>query len=310
LEAFLYVAFRDYDGRVLDPALADYFFVPHATTLVYHGSNFNSTAASCHLMKILNTVSQLPYAEKSAWSDHIVAWAHDSFGNNVNVHLPYIFRSNSIFIVNQGDDGTTARDFNMHTSIVTIPPSWHPPSEHVRPPWNQRTYLAVFRGSVLSDLKYSNGVRQMLDSYFKLHPDPSIIYGYQSDKYSEEMRLSKFCIFIKGWHVWSERLGTIINAKCIPVIISDHYSLPFSRNIDWSLFSLRIPMKDAIKPGLLGNFLRNISNEVGMELEANVSRIRHSLLYHLPPREGDVFDTILLELAQRKPSVKPISGKV
>jgi xylogalacturonan beta-1,3-xylosyltransferase len=166
----------------------------------------------------------------------------------------------------------------------------------------------VFRGSLLSDPDYSNNVRQTLMEMFLKDPQPDIVYGNHNSSYAEEMRQSKFCIFIKGWTVWSERLGTLINAGCIPVIISDHYSLPFSKNLDWTTISLRLSMKDAVVPGKLKKFLSAVTDERGMELEANLARVQNSLQYNIPLSHGDVFDRILLELTQQKPRIKPKNG--
>lgn len=320
LEAYLYSAFSTYAGRVSEPEEADFFFVPHAATLKYHGSSYNQSEASCHFHQVLGSVAQHPYAARSAWADHIVPWAHDNFRNNLGDAgadlLPWALRHNAIFIVNQGDDGFVpaarfdlmVRDFSAHATIVTLPPSWTAPQESVRSPWRERKYLAVFRGSLLPDLDYSNGVRQTLMAQFAQSPHPQIVFENHSPSYAAEMHQAKFCIFIKGWTVWSERLGTLINAGCVPVIISDHYSLPFSRNLDWTTFSLRLSMADAVVPGRLLSFLLNVSDERGMELEANLTRIQPSLQYNLPPVPGDIFDFILLELTQRLRPHKPISG--
>ncbi len=319
LEAYLIHAFHIYENRVSNPADADFFFVPLAATIKYHGSSFNHSETACHVRKVLDSVTQYKYAERSSWVDHVVPWAHDNFRNIIGdaglEFLPWPFRHNAIFIVNQGDDGflpavrpdLMVRDFSPHSSIITLPPSWTV-SLDMRPRWKERKYLAVFRGSLLSDPAYSNGVRQTLMTQFMQEPQHDFVFGDHNISYAEEMRQAKFCIFIKGWTVWSERLGTLINAGCVPVIISDHYSLPFSKNLDWSTFSLRLSMADAVIPGKLRSFLLNVSEERGIELENNLALIWHSLQYNLPPQPGDIFDRILQELSQRTPRVKSSSG--
>ena len=323
LELFLDRAFEGYEGRVTNPQQADFFFVPHATTAVYHESSYNHSTALCHIKAVLDHVAKFPFAQRSAWIDHIVPWAHDNFQNNVGDKelLPLDFRKNAIFIVNQGDDAAfvpadaslRVQDFDIRTSIITLPPSWDATEEwarqgRVRPLWHERKYLAVFRGSLLENPNYSNGVRQALAEQFQLVRQNDIIFENHAETYADEMRESKFCLFIKGWTVWSERLGTIINAGCIPVIISDHYALPFWQNLDWSTFSLRMSQRDAIIPGALRAYLHNVSQSRALELEAELIRIRPTLLYNLPPQRGDIFTRILDELSQRLPAIRPVSG--
>ena len=200
LEAYLFLAFSNYSGRVMDPEKADFFFVPHASTMVYHGTGYNQSKAACHVQQVIHSVNQHPYAARSAWVDHVIPWAHDNFWNNLGDAstevLPWAFRNNAIFIVNQGDDGynpgaragLTMRDFDIQTAIVVLPPSWKTLHVFPRPSWKERKYLAVFRGSLLSDPDYSNNVRQTLMEQFLKDPQPDIVYGNHNSSYAEEMR--------------------------------------------------------------------------------------------------------------------------
>ena len=108
--------------------------------------------------------------------------------------------------------------------------------------------------------------------------------------------------------MWSERLGTVINAGCVPLIISDNYALPFWDHLDWSSISLRMSMHDAVVPGALRSFLLNISEEHAVKLETNLAHVRNSLTYNLPTQTGDIFDRIIESLTDRMTAIHPSSG--
>ena len=68
-----------------------------------------------------------------------------------------------------------------------------------------RVYFAYFRGSIFSDRRYSNGVRQYLHGI----ADPRYhIYDTHVSKfqYISELGNSLFCLCPQGWETWSPRL--------------------------------------------------------------------------------------------------------
>lgn len=52
---------------------------------------------------------------------------------------------------------------------------------------------------------------------------------------------SKFALIVEGYGYNSMRLVDLMSAGCIPVIVVDHYVLPFEDILDWENFSIRVP---------------------------------------------------------------------
>ena len=52
---------------------------------------------------------------------------------------------------------------------------------------------------------------------------------------------SKFALIVEGYGYNAMRLVDLMSAGCIPVIVTDHYVLPFNDLLDWESFSIRVP---------------------------------------------------------------------
>jgi hypothetical protein len=321
LEYIIWKQIETYECRTMDPTLAQYYFVPHIGTLLYHKSSFNKTLAGGHLRDILMFVQQqFTYWNRTAGADHVLAYAHDRFSSFTSQEILETFPlqihlKNTILILDHGNDGQTGDlDFSMHKDIFTVPPSWSPQEKWLkrgiqRKPWKDRKYLTVFRGSFhLENLRYSKGVRQALYQYYQTNADPEIIYAdTDHEAYISEMAEAKFCLHLLGYVTWSERLGTIVNANCIPVIISDHLVLPFWQDVNWSSMVVRIQQKDVLQdPSVIKRVLSNITEAEANTMEANLAAVRPSLTYHMPAQRGDIFYRIMRNLGRRYPRYRPL----
>ena len=86
-------------------------------------------------------------------------------------------------------------------------------------------------------------------------------------------------------------------AGCVPVIIADHYHLPFSELVDWATFSVivRESQLDRLK-----DVLQSIPDEVYAELQRNLAHVRPRFIWNDPPIPGDAFYSILTLLWRRR----------
>jgi len=68
--------------------------------------------------------------------------------------------------------------------------------------------------------------------------------GVDYPTYIEYCLRSIFLICPEGWSCWTPRLYTAIECKCIPIIISDEFEIPFKNSFDFSKGIIRLSPND------------------------------------------------------------------
>ncbi|KAK7292037.1 hypothetical protein RIF29_07666 [Crotalaria pallida] len=236
-----------------------------------------------------------PYFNRSRGADHFLASCHDwapdiSRGTNGKV----LFKNLIKVICN----ANTSKGFNP-AKDVSIPEmsllGFELTSSGQDP--NHRSILAFFAGGV------HGSIGKILLKHWKDKDEEVKVYEYlpKDLDYHDLMRSSKFCLCPSGYEVASPRLVEAINTGCVPVIVSDHYQLPFSDVLDWSKFSLHIPSERIPE---IKTILKNVTHARYLKLQKRVMQVqRHFMLNH-PAKPFDVFHMILHSIWLRRLNIK------
>lgn len=172
-------------------------------------------------------------------------------------------------------------EIHLYAGIVNPKLASLPPSDAPRP------YLAFFSGG-------NHGpIRPILLQYWKDKDADIRVYEYLPKDgldYYDSMLQSKFCLCPSGYEVASPRIVEAIYSECIPVIISDHYVLPFSDVLRWEAFSIQVDVSDIPR---LKDILVAISEDEYVRLKQGLRAVRRHFVLNQPVQRFDMFHMIL-----------------
>ena len=168
---------------------------------------------------------------------------------------------------------------------------------HLDQPPNKRPILAFFAGGA------HGYVRSVLFKYWKEKDDEVQVFERlpRNRNYSKSMGDSKFCLCPSGYEVASPRIVEAIAAGCVPMIICDHYSLPFSDVLDWSKFSIYIT-SDKIPE--IKKILKAVPTETYLEMQKRVKQVQRHFAINRPARPYDMLHMILHSVWLRRLNVR------
>ncbi|MCL7042561.1 hypothetical protein MKW94_009711 [Papaver nudicaule] len=227
------------------------------------------------------------YWNRSGGGDHFMASCHD-WAAAVTSETPNQLFKNVIRVLcnaNSSESFQPKRDVSLpEISLVTR--TLVTSTQSRRESGSNHSILGFFAGGA------HGPIRQMLIEHWKDKDDALQVHEYlpKGTDYGALMSKTKFCLCPSGYEVASPRVVEAIHASCVPVIISDHYVLPFSDVLDWSQFSVQIPME---KIPELKSILLAISDEKYLKLQKRVRQVQQHFTLNRPPKRFDVIHMIL-----------------
>ncbi|OIT02334.1 PREDICTED: probable glycosyltransferase At3g42180 [Nicotiana attenuata] len=260
--------------------IVEYLFIP-GTNHIFRAKLQRVVEDYIHVIS-----NKYPYWNRSNGADHFILSCHD-WAPEISSGNPKLFKNLIRVLCN----ANTTEGFQPKRDI-SLPEVYglantlnlSPPDLGLHP--TNRPILAFFAGGA------HGYIRNKLLQHWKGKDDEIHVHEYlpEGQNYTYLMGKTKFCLAPSGYEVASPRITEAIYAGCIPVIISDHYSLPFSDVLDWSQFSISVPV-DKIPE--LKTILKGVSRGKYLKMQKRVRRLQRHFKVHRPAQPFDAIYTVL-----------------
>ncbi|KAF7149238.1 hypothetical protein RHSIM_Rhsim03G0055700 [Rhododendron simsii] len=278
-----------------DPSDADFFFLPFSITGMRFDKRINVGGIQSFVREYVSGIQQkYPFWNRSGGADHFYVACH-SVGK-IAMGKAEEVKDNAIQVVCSSN---YAADAYLPHKDVSLPQIWprkgNPPLD--KPPKRER--LAFYAGA------RNSRARKFLVKTWQNDSDIFAQAGRLSTPYETEFLRSKFCFHVKGYEVNNARIGDALFHGCVPVILADHYDLPFGDVLNWKRFSVVVETRDI---PLMKSILKGVGGEEYSRLQKNVEKVSKHFQWHGEPVEYDAFHMVMYELWLRRSYVRvPLS---
>ncbi|KAG6739265.1 hypothetical protein POTOM_056856 [Populus tomentosa] len=284
--------------KTRDPRRAHVYFMPFSVAwmvkYLYKPLTYDHTAMKQFVADYVRVVSsKYPFWNRTQGADHFMLSCHD-WGPHASHGNPFLYNTSIRVLCNaNSSEGFSPRkDVSLpeiHLYGGNVPPQLISPPPATSP----RPYLAFFSGGL------HGPIRPILLDHWKGRDPDLQVYEYLSedlDYYSFMLR-SKFCLCPSGHEVASPRIVEAIYAECVPVILSDHYVLPFSDVLRWEAFAIQVNVSEIPR---LKEVLVSVPEEKYRRLKEGLRAVRKHFVLNQPAKRFDVFHMILHSIWLRR----------
>ncbi|KAK3040949.1 hypothetical protein RJ639_028823 [Escallonia herrerae] len=288
--------------RTRDAHKAHVYFMPFSVTwmvkYLYKPLSYNLTPLKNFVLDYARVIStKHPFWNRTQGADHFMLSCHD-WGPHASEGDPFVYNT-SIRVLcnaNSSEGFNPQKDVSLpeiHLYDGNISPKLRSP-----PPANSsRPFLAFFAGGV------HGPIRPILLQHWKGRDADLPIYEYLSKDldYFTFLLQSKYCLCPSGHEVASPRIVEAVYAECVPVILSDHYVLPFSDVLRWEAFSIQVEISEIPR---LKEVLSAVPEETYARLKKGLKAVRKHFVLNQPAKRFDVFHMILHSVWLRRINVR------
>ncbi|CAM8893737.1 unnamed protein product [Rhodiola kirilowii] len=272
--------------KVLDPEVADLFYVPFFSSLslvanpirpVDGKEKLNTYSDEGTQEELIQWLQGQPYWKRNNGRDHVFIC------QDPNALFKVIDRvKNGVLLLS--DFGRLRPDQASLIKDVILPYSHRINTFHGDIGVEHRKSLLFFMGNRYR--KEGGKIRDMLFQVLEDEDDVIIKHGAQSRESrrmaTQGMHSSKFCLHPAGDTPSACRLFDAIVSLCVPVIVSDHIELPFEDVINYNKISFFVDSASAVKPGLLVKKLKRITAEQILEYQKELKKVKRYFEYDDP----------------------------
>ncbi|KAB5512213.1 hypothetical protein DKX38_029241 [Salix brachista] len=274
-----------------NPAKADLFFLPFSISRLRHDPRIGVGGIQDFIRDyILNISRKYPFWNRTGGADHFYAACH-SVGRSA-MEKSWEVKYNAIQVVCSSSYFLSG--YIAHKDAC-LPQIWPRKGDPPNLALSKRKKLAFFAGAVNSP------VREMLLHSWRNDSEIFAHSGRLKTPYADALLGSKFCLHVKGFEVNTARIADSLYYGCVPVIIANHYDLPFADILNWKSFSVVVSTIDI---PLLKKILKGISSDQYLMFQKNVLEVRKHFQWHHPPVDYDAFYMVMYELWLRRTSVR------